>query len=249
MTTVEFVLYPAVDLRRGRVVRLVRGDPRAERVYGEDPVAWALRWQAEGARWLHVVNLDGALEEGGQENRAALEAILRAVSVPVQFGGGIRSLAEVEALLALGVARVILGTLAVRNPALAAEAVERFGAERIVVALDARGGEVVVRGWQEGGGVTAVELGRQLRDLGVIRVLYTDVDRDGTLQGPAVAATVRLARETGLRVIASGGVSGPEDVAALRRHAADGVEGVVVGRALYEGRVRLGDKKTSIDNN
>jgi len=232
-------IYPAVDLRQGRVVRLRQGDPNQETVFGDDPVAVARRWLEAGARWLHVVNLDGALgEEGAQANLKALEGIL-ALGAAVQFGGGLRSIADVEKALGMGVARAVLGTAAVENPALVEEAVRRFGAGRIVVALDARGGKVAVRGWKEASAFTPAELGLRMRELGVRRLLYTDVGRDGTLAGVNVEATVALARATGLKIIASGGVNSIEDIVRLKAYEADGIEGVVIGRALYEGRIDL----------
>jgi phosphoribosylformimino-5-aminoimidazole carboxamide ribotide isomerase len=233
------IIFPAIDLRGGRCVRLVQGDPAAETVFADDPVVAAERWAAEGATWLHVVNLDGALGEGGARNLAALERILAAVSIPVQCGGGLRSAADVAQLLDLGVARVILGTVAVREPVVVQEALARHGAERVAVGIDARGGEVAIHGWAEGSGVQALALAQQMRSLGVERVVYTDVARDGMLQGVNVAATAELARESGLRVIASGGVASLEDIRALRARAAEGIEGVIVGMALYRGTLRL----------
>jgi phosphoribosylformimino-5-aminoimidazole carboxamide ribotide isomerase len=233
------IIFPAIDLRGGRCVRLVQGDPAAETVFADDPVVAAERWAAEGAQWLHVVNLDGALGEGGARNLAALERILAAVSIPVQCGGGLRSAADVARLLDLGVARAILGTVAVREPVVVQEALARHGAEKVAVGIDARGGEVAIHGWAEGSGVQALALAQQMRALGVARIVYTDVARDGMLQGVNVAATAELARESGLRVIASGGVASIEDIRALKARAAEGIEGVIVGMALYRGTLCL----------
>ena len=233
------IIYPAIDLRGGRCVRLQQGDFARETVYADDPVEAAGRWAAEGAAWLHVVNLDGALGRSGEANLAALARIRRAVDLPIQFGGGLRSVEDVDRVLGLGVARVILGTVAIREPEVVREALARYGAERIAVGIDARDGRVAIAGWVDVSEVEAVDLGRRMAALGVQRVVYTDVARDGMLTGPNVPATAALARETGLRVIASGGVSSLDDLEQLAAHAADGIDGVIVGMALYEGRLTL----------
>ncbi|MCC7358375.1 MAG: 1-(5-phosphoribosyl)-5-[(5-phosphoribosylamino)methylideneamino]imidazole-4-carboxamide isomerase [Anaerolineales bacterium] len=232
-----FTVYPAIDLRGGRVVRLVQGDPARQTVYGDDPAAVARRWQAEGAEWLHVVNLDGAFGEANGPNAAALQAVV-AVGPKVQFGGGLRDRAALERVLGLGVARAVLGTAAVEQPALVAEAVQAFGPEAVAVGIDARAGRVRVRGWVGDGGVDATALALQMRGLGLRWCVFTDVARDGVGAGVNVAATQALAEASGLRVIASGGVAGPDDVARVR---AAGLPGVIVGRALYEGQVQLKD--------
>jgi len=251
------IVYPAIDLRQGRCVRLCQGQPQAETVYAEDPVAVACRWVQEGAAWLHVVDLDGAfggirgLEQGRRTasqrswpkalgvNWRALGKIARAVDVPIQFGGGLRTLEDIEKALALGAARVALGTVALTNPELMGRVLARFGRERIVVSLDARHGRVTVYGWQETRPLDVLEAGRQVAALGVARVVYTDICRDGMLSGVDAAAAALLARETGLSVIASGGVASLEDVRRLKAHEPEGVEGVIIGRALYTGAVRL----------
>lgn len=233
------ILYPAIDLRGGRCVRLQRGEASAETVFAANPTLAARRWAAEGAEWLHVVNLDGALGESGAENLTALQAILAAVALPVQFGGGLRSLEDVARLLELGVARVILGTVAVRDPQLVAEACARYGAERVAVGIDARDGYVAIHGWQDTTTVAAGDLARQMRALGIERIVHTDIGRDGMLRGANVAACVQLAREAGVRVIASGGVSSLADIEALAAHAADGIEGAIIGMALYRGVIAL----------
>jgi phosphoribosylformimino-5-aminoimidazole carboxamide ribotide isomerase len=231
------IVYPAIDIRRGRVVRLVHGDPERETVHGDDPVAVAARWRDAGAKWLHVVNLDGALGEAAQ----ALDVLqaIAALGVPVQFGGGLRSLDDAARALDAGASRVILGTLAVREPEQAGEAVARFGADAVAVALDARGDRVATHGWQQVSAWTPAELGRRFAEMGVRHALFTDVSRDGDLSGVAVEATAALARETGLAVIASGGVAGLDDLRALR--AAGDIAGVVIGKALYTGALRLED--------
>jgi phosphoribosylformimino-5-aminoimidazole carboxamide ribotide isomerase len=235
------IVYPAIDLRGGRCVRLVQGDPRAETVVSHDPAGAARHWAGLGAAWLHVVNLDGAFGDAGRaaHNAAALRAILDAVEIPVQFGGGLRSLADLEAALALGVARVVIGTAAVDDPALVGQALARFGPERVALALDAREGRVATHGWQRQTGVTAGELARRMRALGVARVVYTDIARDGMLAGVDAAACAELAAASGLAVIASGGVASLEDVRRVKAVEAAGVDGLIIGKALYAGQVDL----------
>jgi phosphoribosylformimino-5-aminoimidazole carboxamide ribotide isomerase len=239
------IVYPAIDLRRGRCVRLRQGRAEDETVYDDDPAAVAGRWVAQGAEWLHVVNLDGAFGEGasggGQPiNLQRLAEIRAAVpETPIQFGGGMRSLSEVERALELGATRAILGTVAVQDPELVAEAVMRFGAERIVVGIDARDGQVATHGWLETSDLSAAALGRAMHARGVVRVVYTDISRDGMLSGVNVAATAKVARETGLGVIASGGVASLGDLAHLK--ATGNIEGAIIGQALYTGVVSLAD--------
>ncbi len=235
------IVYPAIDMRGGRCVRLRQGDFAAETVFADDPADAARRWVDEGAAWLHVVNLDGALGEVGADspNLAALERILRVVPAPVQFGGGVRSLEDVARLLGLGVARVILGTVAVRQPEVVAEAVAQHGAERVAVGIDARDGRVTVQGWTEAAETTAPELAARMAALGVRHAIYTDVGRDGMLVGVNVEGTVGLARASGLQVIASGGVASLDDVRALKAREDEGIAGVIIGMALYRGAIRL----------
>ena len=230
-----FTVYPAIDLRGGRVVRLQQGDPDRQTVYHDQPARVAARWLEAGAAWLHVVNLDGAFATPDAANRRSLERIL-ALGGAVQFGGGVRSLAAIEDLLALGVRRVVLGTVAVENPDLVAEALARFGAEAIAVGIDARDGRVRTRGWTQDTSLTAVALAQQLAQFGLRTVIHTDIARDGVGAGVNVAASRALASATGLDVIASGGVASLEDICRARRA---GLAGVVVGRALYEGQIDL----------
>lgn len=229
------IVYPAVDIRQGRVVRLLHGDPNQQTVHADDPVEVAQRWKTAGASWLHVVNLDGALGEAP----LALDTLrlLAKVGLPIQFGGGMRSLADVSAALEAGAARVILGTIAVQNPDIAAEAVRRFGPEAITVALDAKGNQVATHGWQQVSAWTPADLGKRFKAGGVKHALYTDVGRDGDLSGVNIEATARLAQETGLDVIASGGVASLADLVGLR--ATGQVAGVVIGKALYMGAFTL----------
>jgi phosphoribosylformimino-5-aminoimidazole carboxamide ribotide isomerase len=241
------IIFPAIDLRRGRCVRLRQGRAEAETVYDDDPAAVARRWVVQGAEWLHVVNLDGAFGEtdngmGQPVNLQRLAEIREAApATPIQFGGGMRSVADAERALALGATRVILGTVAVAQPSVVAEAIEQLGPERIVVGIDARAGRVATHGWRQTSEMTAVALGGAMRQQGVIRVVYTDIARDGMLSGVNVEATAALARATGLRVIASGGVASVDDVRQLKARTADGIEGVIVGQALYTGAISLAE--------
>ncbi len=236
-----FAIFPAIDLRHGRVVRLRQGRAEAETVYAHNPARTARLWKEQGAEWLHVVNLDGAFGDPATLNLSALEGILRAVSIPVQFGGGLRDLESITRVLGLGVTRVVLGTAAVENPQLVADAVAIFGSARILVGIDAREGFVAVHGWRQPTQVRAVDLALQMRELGVERVVYTDIARDGMLQGIDAAAMVSLAQATGLGIIASGGISGLLDIEALAARAGDGIEGVIVGQALYSGALSLSE--------
>ncbi len=222
------ILYPAIDLKDGRCVRLLRGAMDQATVYNDDPAAHAASFAAAGFSWLHLVDLDGAIH-GRAVNGAAVTAILAAVDLPVQLGGGIRDMAAVERWLAAGVRRVILGTVALRDPDFVRAAGRRFPG-RIVVGIDARGGRVAVEGWVETAETTAVDLARRFEDAGVAAIIYTDIDRDGTLAGANVAATAELARAVAIPVIASGGVAGIADIHAVR--AAGVIAGVVVGREL-----------------
>ncbi len=246
-----FTIYPAIDLRQGRVVRLRQGDPSAQTVYGDDPAEVARAWAARGATWLHVVNLDGALTPQPSSQAAGatdvalnlrrLAEIRAAVNLPIQFGGGLRDVADIAQALALGATRVVLGTVAVRHPEIVAQALARFGPERIVVGLDARNGWVSTHGWRETAALDVMTVARRMTGLGVRRVVYTDIARDGMLTGVNLTATLALARATGLAVIASGGVAGLDDIRSLAAHQADGIEGVIVGQALYTGALDLAE--------
>jgi len=223
---------PAIDLRGGKCVRLLQGQRDRQTVYSSDPVAVAQAWEQAGARRLHVVDLDGAFT-GRPQNQELIRAIAAAVQIPVQVGGGIRDEATVETVLELGVAGVILGTAAVTDPHLLARLVARFG-DRIMVGIDCRDGLVAVRGWEACAGESGVEVGRRAKALGIERVVFTDIGRDGTLRGPNIEAIAGFCTATRLKVIASGGVSTLDDIRTLKRLAHLGVEGVIVGKALYE---------------
>lgn len=228
-------IIPAIDLRGGNCVRLYQGDYAQETVFSANPLAVAERWQAEGAQRLHIVDLDGA-HSGNPANLAAITAITRRLHIPVQVGGGIRSVDTAAALLDAGAARIVVGTAAVANPDLVAGLCQRFGGERVVVALDARDGLVAIRGWTETSAITATELARRMANLGVLRLLYTDISRDGTLEEPNYDATAALVRDSGLRVLAAGGVGAATHIAQLAR---TGAEAAIIGRALYTGDITL----------
>jgi phosphoribosylformimino-5-aminoimidazole carboxamide ribotide isomerase len=230
------ILFPAIDLKDGQAVRLLRGEMASATVFNEDPAAQARAFAAAGFRWLHLVDLNGAFE-GRPVNGPAVEAILKAVDLPVQLGGGIRDMATVERWLDLGVRRVILGTVAVKNPALVREACRAFPG-RVVLGIDARDGRVAVEGWAEVSEITALDLARRFEDAGAAAIVYTDIDRDGALGGANVEATRALAEAIATPVIASGGVASLDDLSAFLAIAdAAGIEGVISGRALYDGRI------------
>ena len=229
------ILFPAIDLKDGQCVRLQRGEMAQATVFNAHPAAQARTFAAQGFQWLHIVDLNGAFA-GKPVNASAVESILANVSIPVQLGGGIRDLATIEAWLAKGVRRVILGTAAVRDPALVRDACKRFPG-RVAVGLDAKGGKVAVEGWAEVSELRAIELARRFEDAGVATIIHTDIDRDGLLQGLNLPATVELARATSIPVIASGGLAGLADIEALLDAEYAILEGAIAGRALYDGRL------------
>ena len=244
----SFTIYPAIDLRGGKVVRLKQGDPVYMTAYSDDPAETVRRWLTAGANWLHVVNLDGAFGENDAANRSALEAILvvaKSFGAQVQFGGGMRSLDAVGQFLDLGVSRAVLGTIAIDQPEIVADALTRFGAKRIAVGIDAREGLVHVHGWKDKSGRIAKELALQMRDLGLDTVIFTDITRDGLGSGLNIPATCELAEASKLDVIASGGVHTLEDVWAARDAK---LAGVVIGRALYEGTINLSEALDEVAN-
>ena len=230
-------IIPAIDLRGGRCVRLHQGDFDRETVFSDDPIAMALQWQGQGGPRLHVVDLDGAAT-GEPGHLEVISAIVRAIDVPVQVGGGIRSADTASQWLEAGVDRVVIGTAAVRDPDMVARVCQRHGSERVVVSIDARDGMVALQGWTEATAVSVLELARRMADLGIERLLYTDIARDGMLTGPDLETNARLVDETGMSILASGGVSTVDDI---RRLVPTGVEGVIVGRALYTGAVSLAE--------
>ncbi|WP_295042917.1 1-(5-phosphoribosyl)-5-[(5-phosphoribosylamino)methylideneamino]imidazole-4-carboxamide isomerase [uncultured Paracoccus sp.] len=230
------ILYPAIDLKDGNCVRLLRGEMEAATVFGTDPAAQARAFQDAGAEWIHLVDLNGAFA-GHPVNAAAVEAILAAITVPAQLGGGIRDMATIEGWLDKGLSRVILGTVAVENPDLVRQAATAFPG-RIAVGIDARAGRVATRGWATETEVMATDLARRFQDAGVAAIIYTDIDRDGAMQGPNITATEALARAVTIPVIASGGVSSLDDLRALRDTGV--IAGAISGRALYDGAIDLG---------
>lgn len=230
------IFYPAIDLKDGQAVRLIHGDMNRATVFNDDPASQAMAFVEAGCEWLHLVDLNGAFA-GAPVNAAPVEAILAATKVPAQLGGGIRDMATIERWLGKGLARVILGTVAVENPALVREAARRFPGQ-IAVGIDARGGRVATKGWAEETDVDATDLARSLEDAGVAAIIYTDINRDGAMQGPNIEATAALARAVSIPVIASGGVSSLEDLRALKSCGAP-LDGVISGRALYDGAIDL----------
>ncbi len=233
------IIFPAIDIRGGKCVRLEEGRFDRETVFAENPVDAARRWVEAGSKWLHIVDLDGA-RAGKPVNLKVVEEIARAFDVRIQLGGGIRTAETVGEVLAAGVQRVILGSVAVKSPELVRQVCADYG-ERIVIGIDARGGEVAVEGWEKSGLVQVEELALRMKKAGASRIIYTDISRDGMLTGVNVAATLQLADKSGLKIIASGGVRGMEDIQALQPLTEHGVEGVIIGKALYTGAISLKD--------
>ena len=234
------ILYPAIDMLDGQAVRLRQGERNAATVYG-DPVAMALAWRAQGAQWLHLVDLTAAFE-GQTRHLPLIREVVEAFGGPVELGGGLRAMADIDLRMEAGVSRVIIGTAAAENPALVAEACKRYPG-RIAVGIDAKNGLVATRGWVESAGMTAVELALRMRDMGVTTVIYTDVSRDGMMQGPNVEATRALIDATGLDVIGSGGVSAIGDLLRFRKA---GCAGAILGKALYEKAFTLADALSAV---
>ena len=231
------VIFPAIDIRDGKCVRLFKGDFAQETVYGDKPEEMALKWQALGGEFLHLVDLDGARAKK-PVNLEVIKKIVAAVKIPVELGGGIRTMENIDEVLSLGVRRVILGSVAVQNPALVKEACAKYG-DRIVVGIDAKDGIVAVDGWGVSGNVEASVLAKKMAEAGVKTIIYTDISRDGTLSGCNVEATAKLAEVSGINVVASGGVSNIEDIKALLPYADKGIEGVIVGKSIYTGSLDL----------
>lgn len=231
------IIFPAIDIRDGKCVRLLKGDFAQETVFSDQPADMAAKWEAQGAEYLHLVDLDGA-RAGKSMNLPVVKAILDRVHIPVELGGGIRTLENIKQVLDLGVRRVILGSVAVQNPALVKEACARYG-DRIVVGIDAKDGIVAVEGWGVSGNIDAVALAKEMKKAGVRTIIYTDISRDGTLAGVNVEATAGLAKESGVKTIASGGVKSLEDIRAVKAREKDGIEGVIAGKSIYTGTLDL----------
>lgn len=231
------LIIPAIDLKGGKCVRLLRGEMDASTVYGDDPVAMGERWVREGGEYLHIVDLDGAVS-GQAVNGAAIAALCKALSIPIEVGGGVRSVARAEEILALGADCVIFGTAALSAPEVVAEACKRFPGH-IAVGIDARDGMVAVQGWTETSKTSAIELAQRVEQIGACRIIYTDISRDGTEQGVNVEQTRAVAAAISIPVTASGGVGSLADIVALKQHEAAGINSVIVGRAIYTGAVNL----------
>lgn len=240
----SFTIYPAIDLRNGKVVRLKEGDPNRMTSYSDDPVQIATQWLNAGASWLHVVNLDGAFGESDSTNQNALQSILK-LGARVQFGGGLRSLNAIEQALELGVSRAVLGTIAIEEPKIVEDAIKNFGAEKIAVGIDARDGFVSVRGWKEDSKILATDLALQMQNFGLATVIFTDIRRDGLGSGLNIESTRELANASGLNVIASGGVNTLDNVIAARDA---NLSGAIIGRALYEGTIDLREALNGVAN-
>jgi phosphoribosylformimino-5-aminoimidazole carboxamide ribotide isomerase len=240
------IVIPAIDLKHGQCVRLLQGRKSDVTVYNDDPVAVAKEFASAGAKMIHVVDLDGAFSGAGSANRAVVKRIVAAVDVPVEFGGGVRTLQDVDELCEAGVARVVLGTVAAEAPELLKNFVDRFGA-RICVGIDARDGRVMTRGWEATSTVMAVELARAVAACGVERIVYTDIARDGMLVGPNIEQTLAVARAADVKVTASGGVSSLADIGRLRDAGERRLDSVIVGKALYEGKFKLEEASRAAD--
>ncbi len=236
--TNAMILYPAIDLKDGKCVRLFKGRPAEATVFNDDPAAQASSFAASGCEWLHVVDLDAAFQ-GKPRNAESVSRILSAVSVPIQLGGGIRDIGAIENWIGRGVSRVVLGTAAVENPALVKTAAKRFP-QRVAIGIDARNGAVSTRGWVKDTSVNARDLALRFEDCGVAAIVYTDIDRDGAMAGPNVAATVSLAESLSIPVIASGGIASITDIRRLR-NGSDNLHGAIIGRALYDGAFPLAE--------
>ena len=232
------LVVPAIDLKDGLCVRLYKGNMKEVTVYSKDPCEVALKWEQMGAKYLHLVDLDGAVA-GSPKNLNAIKEIIFQINIPVQLGGGIRSLETIEYYLDLGLTRLIIGTAALKNPQLIRDAVEKFGSDAIVLGLDSTLGKVAIDGWETVAEKSALEFGREMKAMGLERVVYTDTLRDGTLEGLNIEGIREMAEKTGLKVIASGGVAGIEDVRKVKELQGIGVEGLIIGKALYTGNIDL----------
>lgn len=230
------IIYPAIDIRGGKAVRLIEGDYDRETVFDADPLDAALRWQSDGAAWIHIVDLDGA-RDGVRANADVIARIRQEIEVNIQLGGGMRSMADVDAVAALGINRIVIGSSAVSNPELVAEAVSKYS-HRIAVGLDARNGMLATHGWTEQSNVSAIEAGQRFAEMGVKHIVFTDIGRDGKLEGPNIPALTQMIQHVNTNIIASGGVSSLDDLHAIK---ATGTAGVIIGAALYHNRISLRD--------
>jgi len=229
------LIFPAIDIKDGKCVRLVQGEPGTEKIYSDDPAKMAILWRGENAKTLHVVDLDGAFE-GHLKNLDAIKKIVDAVDIPIQMGGGIRRYEEIEELFKIGVYRVVLGTSAIEDPEFVQRIIEDFGTRKVAVGIDAKNGVVMTQGWKHDSGVDAISLALKMKGLGACRIVYTDIMRDGMLTGPNFDAIKEIAVRTGLKITASGGVSGFKDLIRMQELEKFGVDSVIVGKALYENK-------------
>lgn len=234
------IIFPAIDLKEGQCVRLVQGKAENKTVYSSDPASMAQSFQDQGAEWLHIVDLDGAFQ-GRSGNLATIKQIAARITIPFQVGGGLRQQEDVENLLEMGASRVIIGTRAVTSPDFIEALLLRFGPKKIILGLDARDGIVAIEGWVEKSSLQALDFARQMQRLGVQTAIYTDVSRDGLLQGPNLDAIQQMAELSGLKIIASGGVSTVDDIRQLKEMESLGVSGAIIGKALYDGKIALKD--------
>ncbi|QGT98819.1 Phosphoribosylformimino-5-aminoimidazole carboxamide ribotide isomerase [Candidatus Syntrophocurvum alkaliphilum] len=234
------IIFPAIDLKEGQCVRLVQGNKDNKTVYSDSPADVALSFQNQGAEWLHVVDLDGAFS-GNPTNRNAIIRIAETINIPFQVGGGLRTSEDVEKTLSIGASRVIIGTKAVSSPEFVKELLDKFGPEKIVLGLDAKDGMVAIEGWVETSKLSAFEFGLQMKELGIQTAVYTDVSRDGLLKGPNIESIEKMALETRLHIIASGGVTSTENIKDLKHIESLGVSGAIIGKALYDGKISLAD--------
>jgi phosphoribosylformimino-5-aminoimidazole carboxamide ribotide isomerase len=229
------LIFPAIDIRDGKCVRLVQGEPGTEKIYSDDPAKMAILWRGENAKTLHVVDLDGAFE-GHLKNLGAIQKVVDAVDLPIQLGGGIRTYEEVKQLFGIGIYRVVLGTAAIEDPDLVKRVIQDFGVRKVAVGIDAKNGVVMTQGWKHDTGVDAISLALKMKELGVCRIVYTDIARDGMMTGPNFDAIKEVAMKTGVKITASGGVSGFKDLIRMQELEKFGVDSVIVGKALYENR-------------
>lgn len=241
------IVYPAIDIKDGQCVRLVQGKLDDKTVYYDDPLEAAQLLQRQGARWLHIVDLDGAFG-GKPHNLEIINRIADSLAIPFQVGGGLRSIGDVQRVLGAGASRVIIGTKAVTSPDFIRELLDRFGPEQVVLGIDALDGIVKLEGWTSDSRITAIELGRQMKELGVRRTVFTDISRDGLLKGPNMSAIKEMADKTALSIIASGGVSSRENIQDLKKLEPAGIEGAIIGKALYDGKLTLAEALAAAGN-
>jgi phosphoribosylformimino-5-aminoimidazole carboxamide ribotide isomerase len=229
------LIFPAIDIKDGKCVRLVQGEPGTEKIYSDDPAKMAILWRGENAKTLHVVDLDGAFQ-GHLKNLSAIRRVVDAVDIPIQLGGGIRTYEEVKQLFEIGIYRVVLGTAAIEDPELVRRVIKDFGIRKVAVGIDAKNGVVMTQGWKHDSGVDAISLALAMKELGVCRIVYTDIARDGMMTGPNFDAIKEMAVKTGIKITASGGVAGFKDLIRMQELEKFGVDSVIVGKALYENR-------------